>query len=219
MLSKIAEQPQNVKPVVWPQVRNSNGQSAGAFLAHEAPTGHVAELKQRIAELERSRQSEVAEAQKAAFQQGRQQAKEEASAEVKTASERLAQTLAELASFKRKIRMDAEMELLNLSLAIARRILNRELLTDPEAIQGVVHAALNAIQRREIYRVRVYPAGAEAVRSALERTGAASVEIVADASLKTGDLLIETALGELDASLDTQLQEIQRGFADRLSLR
>jgi flagellar biosynthesis/type III secretory pathway protein FliH len=30
--------------------------------------------------------------------------------------------------------------------------------------------------------------------------------------------LFETALGDLDASVETQLQEIQRGFADRIAL-
>jgi flagellar biosynthesis/type III secretory pathway protein FliH len=32
-------------------------------------------------------------------------------------------------------------------------------------------------------------------------------------------MLFETSVGELDASIETQLQEIQRGFADRLAIQ
>jgi flagellar assembly protein FliH len=219
MLSKIADEPQNAKPLVWRTAPNALAHSAVSSAPTEVPPAQIVELTQRITELERLRQKEVAEARQTAFQQGKQQGREEAATEVKAASERLAQMLGELASFKRKMRIEAEMELVNLSLAIARRILNRELHTDPEAIQGVVHAALSTVQRREIFRIRVYPAGADVVKSALARMGVSSIEIVPDASLRTGDLLIDTALGELDASLDTQLQEIQRGFADKLSTR
>ena len=132
----------------------------------------------------------------------------------------LGETLRELTLLKRKIRNEAEQELVQLSLAIARRILYRELATDPESIHGIVHAALQKLQNREIVRVRVYPGAAAAVRMAFERLpNAAAVEIVADTGLATGAVLFETALGELDASIETQLQEIQRGFADRLGSR
>lgn len=110
--------------------------------------------------------------------------------------------------------------MLKLSLSIARRILHRELATDPEALHGLVHTALQKLQNREISRVRVYPAGADSVKASLERIGAApAIQVVADSSLKNGDLIFETSFGELDASIDSQLHEIQRGFADRLALR
>lgn len=217
MLRKIAEPEQGVKPVVWRQVR-TGGTPAGTSPSGETP-GEVAELRLRVAELERIRHSEVAQARQGALQEGMRQGREQAAAEVKASSDRLAQTLAELANLKRKIRGEAELELLKLSLAIARRVLNRELQADPDAIQGIVHAALQKIQRREIFRVRIYPAGADAVRAALNQIGSGAIEIVPDPALKIGDLLIDTAVGELDASVDTQLQEIQRGFTDRLALR
>src|SRR5581483_1495379 len=98
--------------------------------------------------LEQLRQNEAAEVRKAAFEQGLREGREEAATFVKSSSERLAQTIADLVSFKRKLRTDAEMELLKLSLAIARRILNRELTADPEAMHGLVYAAVQRIQKR-----------------------------------------------------------------------
>ena len=46
-----------------------------------------------------------------------------------------------------------------LALAIARRILHRELTVAPEALLGLVKAALEKIGGREIHRVRVSPRG------------------------------------------------------------
>ena len=220
MLCKISARPETARPVAWPQVRGKTANVHGAFSPVEVPSSDVTALHDRIAEIERRRQTEVAQARQIAFQEGLAQGREESAAAVTASSERVAQMLTELVTWKQKIRNEAEAELVKLSLAIARRILHRELVADPEAIQGLVHAALHRIQNREIWRVRVYPPGADAVRSCLEQLGLpSSIQIVADASLKSGDLLIETAIGELDASVDTQLAEIQRGFADRLAVR
>lgn len=165
-------------------------------------------------------EGELATARQKGFEDGMRRGREEAAAQLQQTLDRLGETLRELALQKRKIRNEAEQELVQLSLAIARRILYRELATDPESIHGIVHAALQKLQNREIVRVRAYPAAVAAVRAAFERLpNAAAVEIVADTGLATGAILFETALGELDASIETQLQEIQRGFADRLGSR
>jgi flagellar biosynthesis/type III secretory pathway protein FliH len=46
----------------------------------------------------------------------------------------------------------------------------------------------------------------------------AAIEIAADASFKPGDVIFETPQGQLDASVSTQLREIERGLADRVNL-
>ena len=67
--------------------------------------------------------------------------------------------------------------------------------------------------------MRVCPAAVDAVSTALERAGErALLEVVADSRMQLGDIVFETAVGELDASVGTQLKEIERGFADRLGL-
>jgi flagellar assembly protein FliH len=219
MLCKIARQAEQADPVVWRPV--GFGQPLGTKpLRGTAAASDEQASGRRLEEMERNRHAELAQARQAGFQDGLKQAREEAAKEVNASAERVAQTLAELVALKRRVRNEAEMELVRLSLAIARRILRRELATDPEAIQGVVHAALQKLQNRELYRVRVFPAGAEAVRACLDRMGAApAIQIIPDPSLRAGDVLFETAAGELDASVETQLQEIERGFADRLALR
>ena len=47
----------------------------------------------------------------------------------------------------------------------------------------------------------------------------AALEIIADPQLTPGSALFETARGELDASVGTQLDEIQRGLTDLVRRR
>ena len=230
MVRRISKPSLSVEAVVWPGRNPAGGTPAKPLqlTAHAAEAAQgkatsgaeTAELERRIAELERLKQLETAEAHHKGVEDGLRRGREEAAAEVKKALDQVAQTLEELAKLKRKLRQEAEQELVKLALAVARRILYRELSTDPSSIEGIVHAALQKLQQREVSKVRVNPSAMGAVRAALDRNGSKSgLEIVADPGLATGAILFETSVGELDASIETQLQEIQRGFADRLAIQ
>jgi flagellar assembly protein FliH len=107
-------------------------------------------------------------------------------------------------------------ELVNLSLAIARRILHRELAVEPAALEGVVGGALQKLPGQEICRIRVHPELEPGIRQALAKEGRSGLTLIADGTLERGAILVETGRGTLDASLETQLAEIGRGLADRL---
>jgi flagellar assembly protein FliH len=217
MLCRIAADSEDARPLVWRTLASTSLSSAVRASNLDAAPGEVADLHKRIADLERQRQTEVAQVRQAAFEEGKQKARQEGAAELAAALDRLAQKLPEVAGLRTRIYKQSETDIVKLALAVARRILHRELTTDPETIQGLVHAALQRIQNRDIAKVRVYPAGADALKASLARLGAApAIPVVADPTLKLGDLLFETSLGELDASVGTQLQEVERGLADRL---
>lgn len=126
----------------------------------------------------------------------------------------------DLAGTRRKFRAEAERDTVKLAIAIARRVLHRELATDPEAILGLVMAAFQKLNARETHKLRVSPGDAallQANRARLEMPD--KLEIVADSSLGAGCVIFETSRGEMDASVDTQLAEIDRGFADVMRRR
>jgi flagellar assembly protein FliH len=128
--------------------------------------------------------------------------------------------IAELASSRKRVRAEAEDDAVKLSIAIARRVLYRELSTDPEAILGLVKAAFSKLNARETHRLRVSPSDAAAIqehRAKLQLPPA--LEIASDGSLTPGSAIFETTRGELDASVDTQLSEIDRGLTDVLKRR
>lgn len=173
-------------------------------------------LHARIVELEAALEVDVKAAREAAYEEGVQAGREQAVREVEQTVERMGKVLSELAGMRMRLRREAEADLVQLSLSIARRILRRELSVDPEAIGALVKSALEKIQSRELTRVRIHPEQATALRQCMAKLHAGTVEIQADAALRPGDLIFETRRGDLDASVETQLAEIERGFADRI---
>jgi|SRR5579862_5968486 len=126
----------------------------------------------------------------------------------------------ELAGVRKRFRTEAEEATVNLAIAIARRVLHREIAVDPEAIVGLVRSGFDRLNAREVHRLRVSPGDAAVLqenRMSLDLPPA--VEIVVDPSLIPGGAIFETSSGEMDASVTTQLDEIQRGFADLVRRR
>jgi flagellar assembly protein FliH len=172
-------------------------------------------------------QSELDRRVKAAYQQGQaageaaaaQRAFEQASLQAMQRTEpviaRLNQVIQELAGMRPRFRHEAEADTVKLAVAIARRVLLRELATDPDAILGLVMAAFQKLNARETHRLRVSPADAavlEEHRARLEFPPA--LEILGDTTLGSGSAVFETSRGEMEASVQTQLAEIERGLAD-----
>jgi len=158
----------------------------------------------------------VTEAHQSGYREGEAAGLKQAQA----ALEQLARALDDVAALRARVRHEAEADLVHLSVAIARRILHREIGVDPEALEGLVRAALDHLQVQEIHRVRIRPDHVPALRACLERLSkGARIEVIADPSQQSGGLIFETIRGDLDVSVETQLEEIERGLADRLRRR
>jgi flagellar assembly protein FliH len=171
----------------------------------------------RLAEVERQGQARTAEARAAGLREGEAEGRRKAAAEMHAAIERMARAVAEMAGLRAELRKDAEADTVQLALAIARRVLHREIAADPDALKGVLLAALAKLQGQEISRVRVHPSQAALMTDCLRTVASGqSIEVLADHTREVGDAIFETQRGNLDASVETQLGEIERGLADRL---
>ena len=149
------------------------------------------------------------------FQNGQSAARQELAGQIEAMGTRLARTIEEMSGLRRRFRHEAEEDVVALALAIARRILHRELTIAPEALLGLLKAALEKIEVAEVHRVRVRPEDAAMVQQHLEKIGLPQrVELIADPGLERGAVILDSTRGALDASVETQLAEIERGFAD-----
>lgn len=214
MLSKLirAGDPAQERIAAW-RPSGSPAQSFARAAASPAPDA-------RSADLERQIEARV----KTAYQQGQAAGEQVASQRVMQrmdpAIASLGTIAGELASMRQKFRAEAEQDTVKLAIAIARRVLRRELATDPDAILGLVMAAFQKLNARETHRLRVSAADAAVIqefRSRLDLPPA--LEIAGDPTLAPGSAIFETSRGDLDASVDTQLAEIDRGFTDILKRR
>jgi flagellar assembly protein FliH len=179
----------------------------------------TAALKRRIAQLEQS----LAETEHAAYARGRREAEAEAqqrfSASMQNTADRLAQSVKQLADVRPRLCKEAEADLLRLAMAIAQRVLHRQLTIDATALEALVKVSLDRLGRQEQIRVRVSTALADTVRGILAKLSSRAVEVTADSNLEAGGLIFETNRGLLDASIHSQLDEIERGLIDRLDNR
>jgi flagellar assembly protein FliH len=162
---------------------------------------------------------QIRQAYQTGFQEGQAAVQREHEEVVRPVAERLTETLASFAELRTRARRESEEEIVELSIAIAKRILHRELTLDPEAVRGLVKVAIERIGSRELKRVRVHPAHSTLIQALVDRACPnRNVELVADPALEPGDVVFETERGDLDASVDSQLEEIRRGLADRLEV-
>jgi len=172
---------------------------------------------ERLAQMERQYRQAVEQSSAAAYREGESAGRQQAAAELQAALERLARSVEELALLRPRQRQEAEHDMLRLAIAVARRVLRRELTVDPQALHGLALAALEKISGEQIHRVKVHPSMAPQMRALLEKSAAHSVvEVISDSAREPGALIFETERGSLDASVETQLEEIERGLADHL---
>lgn len=202
MLSKILPAEQTSAPVLWRMITS--------------PELAVAR-KPRKPEAEPDPSQPIEEARREGFGAGLATGREQAQQELRPVLENLARSLNELAGMRDVIRGQATNDLVQLAVSIAARIIHREVAIDPDALTGLVTAAFAKLQSREIHRVRMHPAMEPMLRKCLEASGSPkNLVLLADTGLNPGDLFFETSQGALDASVDTQLNEIERGLIDKL---
>jgi flagellar assembly protein FliH len=113
-----------------------------------------------------------------------------------------------------------EPEVVQLALAIARKILHRESQIDPLLLTGLVHVALEQLDAGSRVRLKVNPEDTHFWNEYFARTGGTLLpELSGDPSLRHGECLLETEVGSTQISLETQLKEIEQGFFDLLEQR
>lgn len=159
-----------------------------------------------------------------AFERGRREGRIEgervAMAQLDPVILRLTRTIADVAAAGAALRRDAEEDVVKLAVAVARRVLHRELSLEPDAILGLVKVALGRVDAQEVHRVRAHPEDAPRIAAELDSMSLVEkIEVLPDSTLERGAVLFETKRGTLDASLSTQLAEIERGLTDRIQRR
>jgi flagellar assembly protein FliH len=163
---------------------------------------------------------EIARAAAAAEEAARiahEQERAELVARLESIGQSFVASLEELARFRREITARYERELLELSLGIARKIVQQEVSERPELWLGMLRTAVHHAVDREHIVVRV-PATLAAflreqaapLRAALD--GVKDVEVIEDAALVDGACILESRFGEVDLGIDTQLDAVARAL-------
>lgn len=146
------------------------------------------------------------------------QARHETEREIQRVRGEITRAIENFAQQRDEYFRQAESEVINLALAIARRLIHREAQIDNRLINGLVNYELNQLDAATKVRLFVSPDTVGSWNDAAT-TMSRPVEIAADRSLASGEARIETSLGSTTVSLERELKEIESGFFDLLSHR
>jgi len=114
-----------------------------------------------------------------------------------------------------------EGEVVQLALAIASKILQREAEADLVLTQKLARGVLEKLHQSTQVRLRVQPGEIGLWRSELapHSDGKVAVEVFADETVAPGHCILETELGKTDIGLAEQFKEIENGLLDLLALK
>jgi flagellar biosynthesis/type III secretory pathway protein FliH len=184
--------------------------SAGFGLGGGAADGGAAEAVARETQARaQGRQEGLAEARKIFDEQlGRERAS-------------LAAALAGFTRDRATYFQKVEGEVIQLALAIARKILHREAQLDPLLLAGIVRVALEKIDGATGVVLRIHPDNASDWRRylATQLEPSDRPEIVEDPAQPPDRCSLETSMGTALIGLEVQLKEIELGLMDLLAAR
>jgi flagellar assembly protein FliH len=190
------------KPFVFAPVADSNGKEFPATGAAPASSPDPAAYSKGIAE-------------------GQSQAMASYEKTLESLRAQVGETIQQFTKQRELYFQQVERDVVQLSLSIARKILHREVQMDPMLLAGIVHVALEGVDRGTHVRLRANPAEIPLWRNYFQNApeGQTTPELIGDGSLANGHCLLETELGSTHISLETQLKEIEQGFLDVLEHR
>ena len=107
-------------------------------------------------------------------------------------------------------------DILELSIEIAKKIIKKELQSDPQVLIETIVDVLRTISKNEPkINIRVRPQNAQFIKDTLPTVTyqygiEAKINIIADPSIEEGGCVFQTNNGIVDASIDTQIEIIKK---------
>jgi flagellar assembly protein FliH len=195
-------------PFTWlgsrPPAHQARQQDAAANARTEEED--QAALEARLAALERDAFSK-------GFAQGERAGGEAAAQRAEAMLRRLTETLEELTTLREQMIHQTERQMVQLALAIARRIVHREVSIDQDLLIAMSRVALDRLGESAQVTVRLNPQDFEATSAVRSAAWAGShVTVVADARIGRGGCSVESDFGVMNVGVDAQIQEIARSL-------
>lgn len=202
-----------IRPMEYPVVQGGPGNAAFSSPPAEGSPVHTAREEAFARQLEAVRREAV--------EQGKQMASAESAVWRQQRAAELTRATEDFRSGRDHYLAEVEKEVLRLALAIAEKILHRESQVDPLLLSGSVRKALGQVAESTEVRLRV-PADQRELWTDVVRLIPGiplRPQVIAEPELAAGAATLECSLGTVDLSVRAQLDEIERGFFDRVEMQ
>ncbi len=150
-----------------------------------------------------------------AHARGRREGLDCAEGNLGTAAEALAAATEEISRLRESLVRNNSQDMLRLVMAVSEQIIRREVTIDPQVILTIIESALQSSVRADQYRIRINPADLDNVTRKkplflASISGLKNLSIEADAAVSLGGCRVDSDLGDVDATIETQLESIQQ---------
>lgn len=174
-------------------------------------------FEEQLKNLKMRHKLEVEQARDQAFAEGKKAGLIEGHTSVEQALVHLEEYTNKLVENEKNFLRHAEKHVVTLAIAVAKRILGREVETDKEIIVFSVREALKQVADKARIIIKVNPEDLENIllhRKALQKMDRnfPELEFEADEKISRGGCIIQTRTGVIDGRLTSQLEEIERNF-------
>lgn len=181
----------------------------------EAARGIIGKAQQQADIIVRTARAEAESIHQAARAEGCEAGLADGNQAAKELTARLETQLAELARERAALADSVEQEVLKLCVEAVEKIIRHEIKSDPRVVLRVIHACMRRVRDRGSVAVRVNPAEVELVKSHREELLAAAdgldnFTITDDRRITHGGCVVEASSGDIDARVETQINQIDR---------
>ena len=159
-------------------------------------------------------QEESENIKRSAFEEGYRQGLEKANKDLETFRGQLAQFM----SAKQDVFEYIAPDILEISVDIAKKIIKKELESDPQVLINTIIEVLRSISKSEQkITIRVRPQSVQFIKDTIPNITYqygidSKINIVADPSIEDGGCVFQTNNGIVDASIDTQIEIIKKAL-------
>lgn len=168
------------------------------------------------APLSAAQQSRLAALEREAFAKGYAQGEraglEAGGTRAEAMLRRMAATLDELGTLRASMIHATEQQMVQLALAVARRILRREASVDQDLVIAMARVALDRLGERTPATVRLNPDDLAATGVTEGALGGSHVTVLADAGLSRGQCRVESEFGLVDAGVEAQFEQVAQAL-------
>lgn len=153
-----------------------------------------------------------------AYARGRREGLDSAGDNLATSAQALAAAAEEISRLRESLGKNSGQDMLRLVMAVSEQIIHREVSADPKVILTIIENALQSSVRADQYRIRLNPADLENVNQQkplflASISGLKNLSIETDASISPGGCRIDSDLGDVDATIETQLEAIRQALS------
>ncbi len=157
-----------------------------------------------------------------AYARGRQEGLAIAEQRLESTTQALTQALEDVSRLRESLAQTGSQDMLRLVMAVAEQIIRRSVEVDPAVVLGIIENALQASVRADTYRVAINPEDMDGVTKQkplflASVSGLKNLSFEADPNVSSGGCRVDSELGDVDATIETQLESIKQALSEAIA--